>query len=89
MPDERAKERATVRYRGGSLIAAECIYATALLLRAGRTASRSVVRRVFALSDAVIAVNAGDESNLCYKTLAALFGTVSEDGGGVNKLLKI
>ena len=51
-------------YRVGSFLAAECIYATALLLRAGRTASRSVVRRVFALSDAVIAVNAWDESNL-------------------------
>ena len=39
-----------MRYRGGSFLAAKRIYATALLLRAGRTASRSVVRRVFALS---------------------------------------
>ena len=77
-----------MRYCGGSFLAAKRIYATALLLRAGRTASRSVVRRVFALSDALHC--RGRVAGLDYGlgTIATLFGTVSEDGGGVNKLLK-
>ena len=42
-----------LNYRGGSFLAAECIYAPALPRRVVRTASRSVVRRSFALSDAL------------------------------------
>merc|ERR1719247_880794 len=72
------RESATVRYCGGRLLAAECIYATALLLRAGRTASRSVVRRGFALSDALHCRGGGKESKYGLDTIATLFGTVSE-----------
>ena len=68
-------------YRGGSFLAAKRIYATALLLRAGRAASRSVVRGVFALNDALHCRRGVKWSNYGLDTIATLFGTVSESCG--------